>query len=71
MLAEPDTPLLCPVTSLSTGVITAWLKIYSCGTEFQAGPHVADQKVRTESPPKLGDAFVPKSIPSDQASYVH
>lgn len=63
VLAEPDTHLLFPVTSLSTGVITAWLKIYSYGTEFQAGPHVADQKVRTESPPKLGDAFCSQIYP--------
>lgn len=56
-LAEPDTYLLFTVTSLSTRVITAWFKIYTCGAEFQAGSHVADWKIRTGSPPRLGDAF--------------
>lgn len=31
VLAEPDACLLCTVTSLSTRVITAWLKIYTSG----------------------------------------
>lgn len=57
VLAEPDTHLLFTVTSLSTRVIPAWPKIYTCGTQFQAGSHVADGKGRTESPPRLGDAF--------------
>lgn len=63
VLAEPDTYLLFTVTSLSTRVLTAWLKIYTCGTEFQPGSHTAYQKVRTESPPKLGDAFCSQIYP--------
>lgn len=63
VLAEPNTYLLFTVTALSTRVITAWLKIYTCGTEFQAGSHVADGKVRTESPPKLRDAFCSQIYP--------
>lgn len=66
VLAEPDAYLLLTVTSLSKRVITAWLKIYTCGTEFQPGSHMADWKVRTESLPKLGDVFC-----SQQASYEH
>lgn len=63
VLAEPDTHLLFTVTSLSTRVVTAWLKIYTCGTQFQAGSHVADWKARTESPPRLGDAFCSQIYP--------
>lgn len=63
VLAEPDTYLLFTVTSLSTRVVTAWLKIYTCGTQFQAGSHVADWKARTESPPRLGDAFCSQIYP--------
>lgn len=63
VLAEPDTHLLFTVTPLSTRVVTAWLKIYTCGTQFQAGSHVADWKARTESPPRLGDAFCSQIYP--------